>query len=302
MFVLNLEYFISNKVPCKSFSRARKFQHIYKKSTLLVSLPHSLLTSHSTHFLIACLTPTLFTVPASALGLIDWLVPSDVLRSRPRSYGRAVMWLGARWWLPVLVQGCFNLRSLSFARTWGGLRGPMEETRSTGAEAASGVRPPAQQNGDAGGDAKGERPPVCPRLAGQGVELAPRDGEQATGNEELATGATLSPGKRKKRRGTTRERVVPPPKKRRAGVSFGDEHFAETSYYFEGGLRKVRPYYFDFRTYCKGRWVGHSLLHVFSTEFRAQPLAYYEAAVRAGRLHLNEEPVQDLSIVLKVVC
>ncbi|XP_016007711.1 RNA pseudouridylate synthase domain-containing protein 2 isoform X1 [Rousettus aegyptiacus] len=209
------------------------------------------------------------------------------------------MWLGARWWLPVLVQGCFNLRSLSFARTWGGLRGPMEETRSTGAEAASGVRPPAQQNGDAGGDAKGERPPVCPRLAGQGVELAPRDGEQATGNEELATGATLSPGKRKKRRGTTRERVVPPPKKRRAGVSFGDEHFAETSYYFEGGLRKVRPYYFDFRTYCKGRWVGHSLLHVFSTEFRAQPLAYYEAAVRAGRLHLNEEPVQDLSIVLK---
>lgn len=93
---------------------------------------------------------------------------------------------------------------------------------------------------------------------------------------------------------------MPPPKKRRAGVSFSEEHFAETSYYFEGGLRKVRPYYFDFRTYCKGRWVGHSLMHVFSTEFRAQPLTYYEAAVRAGRLHLNEEPVQDLSIVLKV--
>ncbi|EQB77295.1 RNA pseudouridylate synthase domain-containing protein 2 [Camelus ferus] len=107
----------------------------------------------------------------------------------------------------------------------------MEGTLSTEAEAASGLRAPAQQNGDAGGDAR--------------------------------------------------------------GVSFGDEHFAETSYYFEGGLRKVRPYYFDFRTYCKGRWVGHSLLHVFSTEFRAQPLAYYEAAVRAGRLHLNEEPDND---------
>lgn len=82
-------------------------------------------------------------------------------------------------------------------------------------------------------------------------------------------------------------------------MSFSDEHFAETTYYFEGGLRKVRPYYFDFQTYCKGRWVGRSLLHVFSTEFRSQPLSYYEAAVRAGRLHLNEEPVQDLSIVLK---
>ncbi|XP_039699818.1 pseudouridylate synthase RPUSD2 isoform X2 [Pteropus medius] len=127
------------------------------------------------------------------------------------------MWLGGRWWLPFLVQGCFNLRSLSFARVWGGRRGPMEETLSTGAEAASEVRAPAQQNGDAGGDAKGERPPVCPTPAVQEVELAPRDREQATGNEELATAAAPSPGKRKKLRGTTRERVVPPPKKRRAG-------------------------------------------------------------------------------------
>ncbi|XP_064309193.1 pseudouridylate synthase RPUSD2 [Phalacrocorax carbo] len=103
----------------------------------------------------------------------------------------------------------------------------------------------------------------------------------------------------KKRRLAAGERYVPPPRKLSAGVSFGAEHFAETSYYFEGGLRKVRPYYFDFRTYCKGRWVGRSLLHVFSTEFRAQPLAYYRAAARAGRLRLNEEPVRDLDIVLK---
>lgn len=104
----------------------------------------------------------------------------------------------------------------------------------------------------------------------------------------------------KKRRVAGGERYVPPPRKLSTGVSFGPAHFAETSYYFEGGLRKVRPYYFDFRTYCKGRWVGRSLLHVFSTEFRAQPLAYYRAAARAGRLRLNEEPVRDLDIVLKV--
>uniref|UniRef100_A0A8C8SX93 Pseudouridylate synthase RPUSD2 n=1 Tax=Pelusios castaneus TaxID=367368 RepID=A0A8C8SX93_9SAUR len=95
------------------------------------------------------------------------------------------------------------------------------------------------------------------------------------------------------------ERYVPPPKKRNPGVSFNETHFAETRYYFEGGLRKVRPYYYDFQAYCKGRWVGRSLLHVFSTEFRAQPLDYYWAAARAGRLHLNEQPVRDLSIVLK---
>lgn len=94
-------------------------------------------------------------------------------------------------------------------------------------------------------------------------------------------------------------RYVPPPRKRNPGVSFGQAHFAETSYYFEGGLRKVRPYYFDFQTYCKGRWVGRSLLHVFGTEFRAQPLEYYVAAAEAGRLRLNEQPVRDLSVVLK---
>ncbi|XP_069713297.1 pseudouridylate synthase RPUSD2 isoform X1 [Phaenicophaeus curvirostris] len=103
----------------------------------------------------------------------------------------------------------------------------------------------------------------------------------------------------KKRRVAAGERFVPPPRKLSAGVSFGAEHFAETSYYFERGLRKVRPYYFDFRTYCKGRWVGRSLGHVFSTEFRAQPIAYYRAAARAGRLRLNEEPVRDLEVVLK---
>ncbi|XP_008568455.1 PREDICTED: RNA pseudouridylate synthase domain-containing protein 2 [Galeopterus variegatus] len=197
-------------------------------------------------------------------------------------------------WLRFRVLGHWRLDrwSLRLARTWGGCGGPMAETLLTGVEAAGGLRCLAQENGEAGGDARGERLLERPEPAGPGVE-------QALGVGEQGSASASGPGKRKKRRGATGERVVPPPKKRRAGVSFGDEHFAETSYYFEGGLRKVRPYFFDFRTYCKGRWVGHSLLHVFSTEFRAQTLAYYEAAARAGRLHLNEEPVRDLSIVLK---
>ncbi|XP_069861904.1 pseudouridylate synthase RPUSD2 isoform X2 [Dipodomys merriami] len=156
----------------------------------------------------------------------------------------------------------------------------MAETLSPGAEAEGGLRTVTQHNGVAGCDAGDPEP------AGEAAEPA-RD------LDERAPAPAADAGKRKKRRGGAGERVVPPPKKRRTGVSFGDEHFAETSYYFEGGLRKVRPYYFDFRTYCKGRWVGRSLQHVFSTEFRAQPLAYYEAAIRAGRLHLNEEPDND---------
>lgn len=108
----------------------------------------------------------------------------------------------------------------------------------------------------------------------------------------------------KKRKGSKQikpgDRYVPPPQKRNPGVSFNQEHFAETSYYFEGGLRKVLPYYFDFKTYCKGRWIGKTLLEVFSSEFRTEPLDYYKKAVKEGRIRLNEIPVDDLNVTLKV--
>ncbi|XP_001381115.2 pseudouridylate synthase RPUSD2 [Monodelphis domestica] len=144
-----------------------------------------------------------------------------------------------------------------------------------------------------------EEPQVQPLQGGiePGGEQRPPAGEK---EQTPVTVLARSSGGRKKRRGqVSGERFVPPPKKRRAGVSFSDQHFAETSYYFEGGLRKVRPYYFDFETYCKGRWVGRSLLHVYSTEFRAHSVAYYEAAAQAGRLRLNEQPVRDLGVILK---
>lgn len=105
-----------------------------------------------------------------------------------------------------------------------------------------------------------------------------------------AGGKKLAPG----------ERYIPPPQKRNPGVSFSQEHFDETSYYFEGGLRKVQPYFFDFKTYCKGRWVGKSLQEVFRSEFRAESMEYYERAAREGRIRLNETPVEDLSVVLRV--
>ncbi|XP_077395233.1 pseudouridylate synthase RPUSD2 [Festucalex cinctus] len=104
-----------------------------------------------------------------------------------------------------------------------------------------------------------------------------------------ARGKKLRPG----------ERYVPPPQKRNPGVSFRQEHFDETSYYFEDGLRKVHPYYFDFKTYCKGRWIGKSLLEVFESEFRAESIEYYQKAVKEGRIRLNETPVEDLSVILK---
>nr|XP_046268561.1 RNA pseudouridylate synthase domain-containing protein 2 [Scatophagus argus] len=104
-----------------------------------------------------------------------------------------------------------------------------------------------------------------------------------------AGGKNLRPG----------ERYIPPPQRRNPGVSFSQEHFDETSYYFEGGLRKVCPYYYDFKTYCKGRWIGKTLLEVFKSEFRAESVEYYQRAAKEGRIRLNDSPVEDLSVVLR---
>jgi tRNA pseudouridine synthase 9 len=40
-------------------------------------------------------------------------------------------------------------------------------------------------------------------------------------------------------------------------------------------LRKVRPYYYKFATFAKGRWIGRTLLEIFVREFRDRPRDYY---------------------------
>lgn len=72
---------------------------------------------------------------------------------------------------------------------------------------------------------------------------------------------------------------------------YSDDRFNETSYYFEKGLRKVYPYYFTFTTFTKGRWVGDTILDVFSREFRAHPAEEYKRCIEAGSLTVNYEKV-----------
>lgn len=124
----------------------------------------------------------------------------------------------------------------------------------------------------------------------KGDEQEPPESRTRGKRRRGAGGKKLRPG----------ERYIPPPQKRNPGVSFSQEHFKETSYYFDGGLRKVHPYYFEFKTYCKGRWIGKTLLEVFKSEFRAESIDYYQKAAKEGRIRLNEQPVEDLSLVLRV--
>ncbi|XP_051873867.1 RNA pseudouridylate synthase domain-containing protein 2 [Pristis pectinata] len=122
--------------------------------------------------------------------------------------------------------------------------------------------------------------------------------EPGVGLQDNGQPPTKKPRSKKGKNGRAGERYVPPPGKKNLGISFSHQHFSETEYYFEHGLRKVLPYYFDFQTYCKGRWVGKTLRDVFSTEFRVEPIEYYTQAARAGRIRLNEQPA-DLNTVLK---
>lgn len=139
-----------------------------------------------------------------------------------------------------------------------------------------------------------------------GETTTPREAKETSKRKSDEPDQPETSGRGKRRRGAggkklcPGERYIPPPQKRNPGVSFCQEHFDETSYYFEGGLRKVCPYYFDFKTYCKGRWIGKSLLEVFKSEFRAESIEYYQKAAKEGRIRLNETPVEDLSVVLRV--
>lgn len=41
------------------------------------------------------------------------------------------------------------------------------------------------------------------------------------------------------------------------------------------GMRKVKPYYFEYKSFAKGRWLGRPILEVFSSEFRDRSIDYY---------------------------
>ncbi|KAL9128930.1 MAG: hypothetical protein Q9217_002484 [Psora testacea] len=70
-------------------------------------------------------------------------------------------------------------------------------------------------------------------------------------------------------------------------------------YYFEDGLRKVKPYHFTYNTYCKERWRGRELLEIFATEFRDRPTAYYKDAIERGNVVVNGQPVPASNHIVK---
>ncbi|CAN0530283.1 unnamed protein product, partial [Ectocarpus sp. 8 AP-2014] len=57
------------------------------------------------------------------------------------------------------------------------------------------------------------------------------------------------------------------------------------------GLRRVRPYIYDFQTHAKERWLDRTVVDVFSAEFGGEARSHYENAVRGGLLTVNGNKV-----------
>ena len=64
----------------------------------------------------------------------------------------------------------------------------------------------------------------------------------------------------------------------------------ETQPYYENGFRKIYPYFFTHTAFCRGRWVGKSLLDMFEEEFRRYSREYYETQIKNGRILVNYKP------------
>ncbi|KAJ3190632.1 RNA pseudouridylate synthase domain containing protein 2 [Irineochytrium annulatum] len=78
---------------------------------------------------------------------------------------------------------------------------------------------------------------------------------------------------------------------------FREERSSPAEFYFENGLRKVKPYWYIHRVHAKGRWLGKTLFDVFCTEFRDQTPEYYRGAIECGKISVNGKQVDTTYLV-----
>lgn len=63
------------------------------------------------------------------------------------------------------------------------------------------------------------------------------------------------------------------------------------------GFRRIKPYYFEYQTFAKQRWLGRRLLDVFSREFRDRPVSYFREAISRGLIRLSGQPCNLDSVI-----
>ena len=48
----------------------------------------------------------------------------------------------------------------------------------------------------------------------------------------------------------------------------------DAEYHYRDGLRFVKPYFFDFSTFTKTRWIGRTVMDVFTNDFKYHSKEY----------------------------
>ncbi|CAO3626613.1 unnamed protein product [Cunninghamella blakesleeana] len=104
---------------------------------------------------------------------------------------------------------------------------------------------------------------------------------------------------KKRKRQNNKEHIYPPKQRnQRRKVDFRDnDNLNEADYYFENGLRKVKPYFFIYQAYAKGRWLGKTILDIFTTEFRDRSEVYYRYAIEKGLITINGKNITCDTII-----
>ncbi|KAF9980103.1 hypothetical protein BGZ65_005551 [Modicella reniformis] len=85
--------------------------------------------------------------------------------------------------------------------------------------------------------------------------------------------------------------------KKRLDLVNTEDDLCNAEYYFENDLRKIKPYFFKYQTFAKGRWLGRRIIDVFNTEFRDRDNTFYEHAISDGRVKINGEKVSTDYII-----
>lgn len=88
-----------------------------------------------------------------------------------------------------------------------------------------------------------------------------------------------------------------------SGSVHADVAIRPEDYVVVDGLRMVLPYQFEFKSHVKKRWIGRSVVDVFTEEFRGRDRSYFEEALRNGRLVVDgretgvDAPLQASQII-----
>ena len=65
----------------------------------------------------------------------------------------------------------------------------------------------------------------------------------------------------------------------------------------DGPFRRIKPYYFTYKTFCKLRWRDRNILDIFTSEFRDRKESYYKKCIEEGSVLVDGKPATLDTIV-----